>query len=378
MCLVGLLKGYIFLITFGLFKQTPLRENYTPFVFRREGQAREERLREIGGNFFERLAPYDGQFYLDISRYGYRQLDNGTSEKQQKFGNYAFFPLLPLLLWIGGRIFGDPIPAVILLNLLLSVAALSGVGVLASHYGLNKWLVIGLLLCYPTAVFQNLLYAESLFLCISVGTAICVLRNHWKLGASLAYLASLSRPHGILLSFLLLVEWWRSVHVDQGGVRGRIAICRFGMCLTPVMGVATVAIVNQLYTGSLWSFLTIQHAWGRAYSITGIFKSLADVITYGGPAMDQIGLVFGIVLLPVVWYTLPRSLAVYATAMTLFPLLTGSLLSIGRFSSVSFAHFLGCAKLLGCSRLLYSILLSLCVVIQVQLLKAVLGWYFVG
>jgi hypothetical protein len=59
------IKLHVLLALFLLFQKTDLQNGDKGFFFRRPGQSMAERSDEIQRSFPERLAPYDGQWYLD-------------------------------------------------------------------------------------------------------------------------------------------------------------------------------------------------------------------------------------------------------------------------------------------------------------------------
>src|SRR5262249_14682825 len=90
------LKLYVLLLLYSLFLKTDLRNGDKGFFYRPAGQPLEERSENIQCSFWQRLAPYDGQWYLDIAANGYRSLTKAeTMTWRLPPGNYAFFPLLP-------------------------------------------------------------------------------------------------------------------------------------------------------------------------------------------------------------------------------------------------------------------------------------------
>jgi hypothetical protein len=139
-----------------------------------------------------------------------------------------------------------------------------------------------------------------------------------------------------------------------------------------------MAWVSYRVAGSPLGFVSIQSAWGRTSDRANVLRAFEDVLSYTGPPVDLLAVVLGVGLLPFLWRRMPRSLALYGTGAVLMPLATGSILSFGRFLSVSIPHFLCLASLLhGWPRTAGAVLL-LFVGLQVLLAKGLVGWYFVG
>jgi hypothetical protein len=62
----------------------------------------------------------------------------------------------------------------------------------------------------------------------------------------------------------------------------------------------------------------------------------------------------------------------------LLPLSTGTILSFGRFLSLSFPHFLCMAKILDGRRIPTGVTLAGFLMLQCAVAKGLVGWYFVG
>jgi hypothetical protein len=368
---VLLVKAYALIFLYVHFLEGHFKEDYSAFLALKKGQTREERLAEIKGSFVERLAPYDGQFYLDIAASGYRRFEYTWKSRQLAMaqGNYAFFPLLPGLLRVfSGNESRLGLAVILILSTLLSTGALVGVWVLARKLGVPPWLTLGFILSYPGAAFQSALYTESFFLALSVGVALASYAEKNRLAALLGYLGGLCRPQGVLLSGLSLAR-------QRSG--GKVAM-RMIAVLAPPAGVATFAVFLYFAISSPLGFVEIQRDWGREFALGRPLGEFFGLAGYQGPPLDRLGVLLGVGLLPFLWRRLPRPLALYGTVSVLLPLLSGSILSFGRFSSVSFPHFLCLAKLLERWKVASLVLLGAFAAFQTILSKGLIAWHFVG
>lgn len=359
------MKAYTLTLLFVFFLQTQVRESYEPFLFLENGQTRDKRLEGIQVSFLERLAPYDGQFYLDIADRGYRVLKkDDPNAANGPGGNYAFFPLYPLIArcvrWAGRP---ADLAILVLLSTALSSAAAVGVYRIAQEIGVPPWPSVLFLETFPTAVFQSVVYTEALFLFLSVGVAFCAARSSVQTGAILGYLAGLCRPQGVLLGAL-----WA----------GSSSRRPWKSALAPIIGVATFSAILWAQIGAPLGFLGIQSHWARQFSMGNLVREVTSPWSYKGPPFDFLALLLGVGLVPVLWQKLPRSLALFGTLSVLLPLSTGTMLSFGRFLSVSFPHFLCIAKVLEGRRLANVVLIGAFIVIQCFLAKGLVGWCFVG
>jgi len=358
------LESYAFLLLFVIFLQTELRNGDKGFFFRPGGQDMAERSEAIESSFWERLAPYDGQWYLDIAENGYRRLPDAESHRgMHPPGNFAFFPLLPGVLW----------------TITLSAIGAAFAGLIAGRFGIAPFLTVALLVAFPSAAFRLVLYSEGLFLLLSGLALYGALEKRPVLAAVAGLLAGLSRPQGLLLALpffweFLLPALRREEKLSRSALLGRTLLV-----LTPFSGLLAMGLVSELVMDSPSAFLSIQERWGRSSSPLGIVEALASAWTYQGPKADILGLLFGVLLLPAIWLRLPRSLALYGTGMLLLPLATGSLLSLGRFLSVSIPHFLALALLLERRHLaLRAGVLGGFALLQCALASGLVAWYLVG
>lgn len=365
-------KAYTVLLLFLFFQRGEIRADYEAFLYLEKEEKREDRLAEVKGRFIHRMTPYDAQYYLDISDRGYRRFEKGTQFASE--GNYAFFPLLPLLLRLNPfSTTESKVASLLVLNGLLSATAAVAMWYLAKEIGVPPWLSVGFLLAFPTAVFQSVLYTESLFLFLAVFGALCALRGYSGRGALLGYLGGLCRPQGALLCLFPFG------HVLERGRRSFRDMKSVGKAYfpfaAPLAGVATFAVILWRSVDSPLGFVKIQSNWGRQFLSTSLFS---QVFHYLGPPMDVVSFVLGVGLLPFLWRYLPRSLALFGTGLVVLPILTGSILSFSRFLSVSFPHFLCLAKILENWKLASVVLLAAFVIAQALVCNGLINWHFVG
>ncbi|MGD0463111.1 MAG: mannosyltransferase family protein [Tepidisphaeraceae bacterium] len=150
---------------------------------------------------------FDGLWYLSIARDGYQFAPGAQS-------NAAFAPLFPMLMRIGGQLAGGSDAAMLAAGIILSnLALLAAVGYLAALMQLEGhdqaaaragWY----LLIFPTSFFLSAVYPMSLFLALATGAFYHARRGQWPIAGTLAAMAALSRPDGVLLSAGLALEYF--------------------------------------------------------------------------------------------------------------------------------------------------------------------------
>jgi Gpi18-like mannosyltransferase len=150
------------------------------------------------------LANWDGRNYIGIATTGYDYANDGKSH------NIAFFPVLPLLIWLAMQLGLSPDLAGILINNLAFLLALWLLYAwVATSHGKSaaRW-TIAALCCCPFSVFTATVYTEGLFLLLT--TAALRAWDHQRYGQAAVWgaIASGTRlPGVVLLPTFLLLAW---------------------------------------------------------------------------------------------------------------------------------------------------------------------------
>jgi hypothetical protein len=145
-------------------------------------------------------ANFDGEHYMSIAMHGYQSLEQ------------AFFPLYPLLIYIGKWFLPNNFQSTAAVGLIISNLAL--IVSLVLLYKLVRldysakvaWITLILLLLFPTSFYFGAVYTESLFLFLSVGAFYFARRERWWIAALFGILACTTRVFGVLLLPALLIE----------------------------------------------------------------------------------------------------------------------------------------------------------------------------
>ena len=279
----------------------------------------------------------DAWFYRAISERGY---DRGPVGRRQ--GNWAFFPLYPLIT----RFVALPIDWAFR-AMLVSNAALLGAllvfGAVAMRAGAaaeDAERAVWYLAFFPTSYFLSLPLTESLFLLLSLGAILMAFRDRWWAAGLLGGLAALTRVNGALLLLPLAILAWRN----------RARWNAIWLLLVPC-GTAAYMLYLQRITGNALAFRDVQANWGRAatWIWTPLVRFLSDPRALSEPwnfvafnfAIAILVLVCGIVLL----VRREWAFGVYTLASLMLPLVSGSLQSLSRYALVIFPLFLWLAFL---------------------------------
>ncbi len=314
-------------------------------------------------------ARWDVGWYLGVAIDGYSFSPQVQANAGQQ--NIVFFPAMPLLMRVAGRLFGGSSAAYMWGGSIVSlVAFLMG---LIYLFRLARELlgsetlavyVVWLLAAYPFALFYGVPYTESLFLVGSVGALYHFHRGEFWKGGAWGLLVGLTRPNGCFLSVplaLMALEPWLPAWLVGGAGADEPARARTRTTSRLVTAMAAASLPGigvLLYSAYIWSltgdplsWAEGHIAWGRSYQGLWIlvteryqFLSEAGIYTYtsqwSADLIQLIGVTFA--LIPV-WPVARRfglAFAVFILINILPPLAAGGLLSAGRFSSVLFPAFI--------------------------------------
>jgi len=154
----------------------------------------------ITNPIFWTWANFDGEHYLSIAMYGYKDLQS------------AFFPAYPIIINFFSHLFGTGITSylwsgIITSNLLFILSLILLWKVVRLDYSTKiAKVVIVLMLVFPASFFFGAVYTESLFLCSSLLTYYLYRKEKYFLAGFVGILMTLTRLYGVLVIFMILVD----------------------------------------------------------------------------------------------------------------------------------------------------------------------------
>ena len=163
------------------------------------------------------LTGTDSIYYLGIAAEGYH-----SQPVYQAFRDWAFFPLYPIVTKVVSILtFGDVALAGVLVANLAFVAALAVIYRLSLSYIDHDRSVrtLAFVAFAPGAVAFAMAYSDSLYLLLSAGAFLAVVRGQWWLMGLLYALATLTRLPGLLLGIPLAI----AIAEQNGGWRSAAA-----------------------------------------------------------------------------------------------------------------------------------------------------------
>jgi len=196
---------------------------------------------------------WDGLWYTLIAQTGYV---GGTESAKA-----AFWPLFPWLMQAGSTITGLAPETVGYL-----IANISFAFALIVIYRLVRLdftdrvarRTLWALALFPTALFFQAVYTESLFLVLAASTLLFARTNRWWLAGFIGILAALTRSYGVLLALPMLVLFWqqRGSDLRRWWPQG-IAIAM------PALGPAIFGWHLHRVQGNAKAFVDVQAQWDR-------------------------------------------------------------------------------------------------------------------
>lgn len=159
---------------------------------------------------------WDSEWYLLIADRGYQVGDElrALGLAHGSTATAGFLPLYPVLIRLLAPVTG-PVAAGVLISHVAFFAAIVllfrfAAGEAGTGNGGPAGLVaVAALAAFPTSLFLTAVYAESLFLALSLGAVWSARQERMLTAGVLGGLAALTRPFGILLVLPVLIEWWR-------------------------------------------------------------------------------------------------------------------------------------------------------------------------
>jgi hypothetical protein len=288
---------------------------------------------------------WDSGWFLRIARHGYGADPPFTA---------AFFPLYPGLIALFGRALGGRYA---LAGLLISLAACLVAFELLWRLATRRleaggaFRAVLYLALFPTALFLQAVYSESLYLALALAAFTLAEARHWRWAALVAGLALLTRSSGVAVVAGIAVLAWPDVKA------------LLWITAAPAALFALFPLTLLVQAKNAWVFLHTQAQWHRHLSPAGPFGGIWDAVsrlgsTPRGATVDHARavdleslafLVLFVALIPLVWRRLGSAYGLFAAVSVLVPLSFPAsdypLLSFPRFGVVIFPFFLVLAGL---------------------------------
>lgn len=332
------------------------------------------------------FANFDGIHYLSIAKFGY------------SYPNYAFFPLLPMLLFFLYHYLSIPyIEAGLLIsNISLFLSLFMVYKIIRLDFDdrvATRSLI--LLLAFPVAFFLAAVYTDSLYLLLSTASFYFARKSRWLPAGVLGFLAGMTRLVGIILVFAFLFEWYQQNVKSLQKLKNLRLIFKtfvkkqaYFIFLIP-FAVISYSIYLQITQGDFLLFQKAMAAWGQqntVFPLQVVFRYIKIFLTasrgnilYYIAILEFMSTFFYLFL---AWYVMRYvrvSYGVFMFATILLPTFTGTLQSMPRYLLHLFPGFLAISLLLAkWPKKLYAIVIAVFILLQCILVALYTRGYFVA
>jgi hypothetical protein len=329
-------------------------------------------------------ARWDAEWYLLIASEGYDSSHHFErfAVPYERAATAGFLPLYPMMIRILAPLFGGVGAGVLISNLALLGALVLLYQLAAAEARPGTERATGLAACaallvYPSSLFLSAVYAESLFLLLSLATFAAARRESFAVAGMTGGLAALTRPFGVLLVLPLMWEWWRAW-------RGRRAAAWEAVWILPIpLAIGTYMLFCERLFGDPLVLLHRQARWRGGLS--GPWQAFvrwwdAGPTAHGahGSTFELVVAVLAIALLPWIVRRLRPSYSLYTIAALVLAL-SSTLWSFSRLALTLFPYFIlgGIAWGEG-RRWLPSLYLVLATTVSGLLMSLYANWWWAG
>jgi hypothetical protein len=281
----------------------------------------------LGHNWLMAWSRWDAIWYMRIVKDGYFYTPSEQS-------SVAFFPLFPALIKLATLVVGGSDMKI----LFCGVAISNGLLLIALIY-LWKLIILdfdqptagrAVLYCLvaPSTLFLSAAYPMSLMLALAVAAFYHARRGHWLLAGTIAALAPLARPDGILLAAGLLLEYLYQRRDRLGTIHRELP----WPLLLPAITLVGWMLYLHVQFGDSLAFFHTQRNWPA--SGLGVVRDDWDAM------IGMAAAAFSAVLVIAGWRYLQPSYMLYATLMWLLMVTAGRFSSVSRFTLILFPIYI--------------------------------------
>jgi hypothetical protein len=217
---------------------------------------------------FEIWARWDSEWYLLIAEEGYDVGDrlSGFGVAYERSAAAGFLPLYPMLIRLLTPLFGAVAAGVLISNVCLILSLVLLDHLVRLEVGGERGATAGIVACaalllFPSSLFLSAVYAESLFLSLSLGAFLSARLGRFSMAGVCGSLATLTRPFGILLMVPLVWEWWAWRRgADDASSRRRRSLGGLWLLMLPA-AMSCFLLFSRSVFGDPFALLHRQERW---------------------------------------------------------------------------------------------------------------------
>ena len=311
--------------------------------------------------FPDGLCRWDCSWYVHIAEKGYDVFPVATMISG---GNWAFFPLMPLL-----------VGAVHAVTTLPTMALATGMSIAMSYAtSMIAWplfnknlraytLFSAYLLAGPWSIYFTTFMTEALFILLTTGVLVALQRRAYLPAGMIAALLSATRIVGVFMSVAMLAQFFAEHRAEGKSVRSFVpALLKrpdvlLGLLLAPLGAFVYMAFLRW-WMGDGLAFLHVQRAWARAYGnpLGFIWTALTNFPKDGwiptSPQQLAVAVITGFVLIGVLAWRRQWAGATFSFISLLVPLFAGMASTLRFTAGLAPLAVLG-AQILGRNRVVF-------------------------
>lgn len=310
------------------------------------------------GTFANAMCKWDCKWYLTIIESGY---DHGLRIKPQIWkglANWAFFPLYPNLIAIISKVTNlDTVNVGIIFNqICIFIAVIFFYCFLRLTFDdLNSRFGVVLLTFSPFSVYFASLYTEALFIMLSIIGFYYLKTNRGYITGLLGGLLSATRPVGMMFCIPIFINFIRK--------NRPIKELLITLCLS-ISGLVIFMMFLHFRAGDFLAFDHIQKGWGRAgWNFLHLSKQLWKM---GMDFHNSIVFIISVLLSLYMLFRRYFEEAMFNFACILPGVMTGTMMSEGRFCGTLFTFYFGAVVLAEKSWTIKVIILILSIVLYMS------------
>ena len=285
------------------------------------------------GTFAATMCNWDCKWYLTIINDGYDHTIRTSPKVWKGLANWAFFPLYPNIVGFVSDIttLGPVFTGILLNQLFIFITAVYFYRLLRLNFNdLNSRFGVVILVFSPFSVYFASLYTEALYIMLSV-VGFYYLRTSRELTASiLGGLLAATRPVGIMFMVPVFINF----------IRHRKPLTKLILALAlSSAGLVCYMLFLHYRAGDFLAFKHIQKGWGRTgWDTAHLGKQIWAMITdFHNSVLFLISVLLSLYMLVKKYY----EEALFNLACILPGVLTGTMMSEGRFCGTLFTFYFG-------------------------------------
>ena len=291
--------------------------------------------------YLEAWARYDACWYVAIAEHGYREAIQSDGDMRP-----AFFPLYPALVAAVAPLAQPPLLAGLIVSnacYLLFLLILWQVIRLDGDAGVARR-AIWIYLLFPSAFFLSGAYSESVLLVLAASALLAARHRRWLWAGTLAGLAILARPVGVVTVVLVTGEYFAARRQEVRWIDAGL----LSLVAPPVVaGIGYLVFSMWMFGDPLASVIGQQAIRGPVsapwHPFITMWQAGPRLHAFDNSLIDASLAILALATIPAIARQVRRGYAWYSLLVVLIPL-SGSLISFNRLLLPSFPHAMLMAK----------------------------------